>query len=269
MATMSTLLSLLTPLCLLQSVEYRSPAGVEYRSQRDTGAIARAESALAVDPRSIDKIIALGVAQSGVRQYRAAIATFTRGIEIAPNNALLYRWRGHRYLSTRQFDKAMDDLRRGARLDSTLYGIWYHLGIVRFVRRDFAGAADAFTRALPMSPDSAERAGSTDWLWMSLSRAGRSADAQALLDRHPDTPNAGNAYAQRLRLYRGAVSPDSVLTPADTSDIQVATLSYGIGNWYLVHGDTAQARTWFERSVASGGWPAFGFIVSEIELKKR
>src|SRR5216117_1981183 len=76
-----------------------------------------------------------------------------------------------------------------------------------------------------------------------------------------------NAYTQRLRLYRGEVSPDSVFTPADTSDIQIATLSYGIGNWYLVQGDTARARSWFERSVASGGWPAFGFIVSEAELR--
>src|SRR2546425_386355 len=174
---MTILLGLLAPLCLLQSVEYGSPAGVEYRSQRDTGAIARAESALAADPRNVDRIIALGVAQSGVRQYREAIATFTRGLALAPNNALLYRWRGHRYLSTRQFDRALDDLRRGASLDSTIYGIWYHLAIVRFVRRDFPGAVAAFIRALPMAPDSAERAGATDWLWMSLSRAGRAADA--------------------------------------------------------------------------------------------
>ena len=58
-----------------------------------------------------------------------------------------------------------------------------------------------------------------------------------------------------------------MFTPADTSDIQVATLSYGIGNWYLVQGDTAKARNWFERSVTSGGWPAFGFIMSEVELQ--
>src|SRR5437667_6338496 len=210
MAPMPTLLSLLAPLCLLQSVEYRSPAGVEYRAQRDTGAIARAESALAADPRNVEKIIALGVAQSGVRQYREAIETFTRGLKIAPNNALLYRWRGHRYLSTRQFDRAMDDLTRGARLDSTIYGIWYHLGIVRFARRDFAGAVAAFTRALPIAPDSGERSGATDWLWMSLSPAGGTADAQALLDRPPDTPRAGNAYTQRLRLYRSGVAPDSM-----------------------------------------------------------
>ena len=251
-----------------QSVQYRSAAGVEYRSQRDTGAIARAESALAANPKNVDLIIQLGVAQSGVRQYREAIMTFTRGLAIAPQNALLYRWRGHRYLSTRQFDRAMDDLTKGGRLDSTIYGIWYHLGIVRYARADFAGAAAAFTRALPGAPDSAERAGATDWLWMSLSRAGRPGEARALLDSHPDSVPAGNAYQQRLRLYRGEIAPDSVITAADTSDINVATLSYGVGNWFLVHGDTTRARLWFERSVRSGGWPAFGFIVSELELRR-
>jgi tetratricopeptide (TPR) repeat protein len=250
------------------SVQYRSPAGVQYRAQRDTGAIARAESALAADPRNIDRIIALGVAQSGVRQYREAIRTFTRGLQIAPRNALLYRWRGHRYLSLRDFDRAMQDLNRGAQLDSTIYGIWYHLGIVKFARGDFPGAVSAFTRALPIAPDSGERSGATDWLWMSLSRAGRGAEAQALLDRRPDVPPGGNAYTQRLRLYRGESGPDSVFTPADTTDIAVATLSYGVGNWYLVRGDTAKAREWFARSVASGGWPGFGFIVSEVELRR-
>ncbi|HWC73635.1 MAG TPA: tetratricopeptide repeat protein [Gemmatimonadales bacterium] len=264
----SRVLLSLAPLRLpAQSVEYRSPAGVEYRSQPDTGAVARAESVLAKDPRNVDKIIALGVAQSGVRQYREAIETFSRGLKIAPNNALLYRWRGHRYLSVREFDRAMADLQRGAKQTDTIYGIWYHLGIVRFAKRDFAGAADAFNKALPMAPDSAERAGATDWLWMSLSRAGRAADAKALLDRHPDKPNGANAYAQRLRLYRGEIEPDSVFTKADTSDIAIATLSYGVGNWYLLRGDTARARSYFQRSVASGGWPAFGFIMSEVELR--
>lgn len=251
-----------------QSLQYRSPAGVEYRAQHDTGAIARAESALAADPRNVTRLIQLGVAQSGVRQYREAIQTFTRGLGIAPNDPLLYRWRGHRYLSVREFDRALDDLTRGSRLDSLNYGIWYHLGIVRFARGDFAGAAAAFTRAQPIAPDSGERAASTDWLWMSLSRAGRGAEARAMLDRRPDAPPGGNAYTQRLRLYRGEIGADSVITAADTTDIAVATLSYGVGNWYLARGDTARARSWFDRSIRSGGWPAFGFIVSEVELRR-
>ena len=89
-----------------------------------------------------------------------------------------------------------------------------------------------------------------------------------MLDRRPDSLPVSNAYAQRLRLYRGQTGPGEVLTPADTTDVAVATLSYGIGNWHLVRGDTARAREWFERSVKSGGWPAFGFIISEIELRR-
>ena len=252
-----------------QSVQYRSPARVEYKSQSDTGPIARAEQALAADPRNVERIIQLGVAQSGARQFREAIETFNRGFAIAPNNPMLYRWRGHRYLSLRDFDRAMADLTRGFSIDSTNYGILYHLGITRYALGDFAGAADAFRRAQPRAPDAGELAGATDWLWMSLSRAGRKAEAKAMLDRRPDSLPVANAYARRLKLYRGEIVADSVFTPADTADVQVATLAYGVGNWYLVQGDTARARSWFERSVASGEWPAFGFIISEIELKPR
>ena len=271
MRTLSVVMIALTVLVQdadAQSVQYRSPAGVEYRSMPDTGAVARAKAALDADPQNIDRIIALGVAQSGVRQFREAIETFTRGLTIAPNNPMLYRWRGHRYLSVREFDRSLADLTRGFALDSLNYGILYHLGIVRFVRGEFAAAADAFRRAQPLAPEAGELAGSTDWLWMSLSRAGRGAEAKAMLDRRPDSLKVANAYAQRLRLYRGEIGPDEVITAADTADVQAATLAFGVGNWLLVRGDTARARTWFERSIRSGGWPGFGFILSEVELRR-
>src|SRR5258705_13024105 len=142
------------------------------------------------------RIIDLGVAQSGARQFREAIATFTRGLEIEPNNALLLRWRGHRYLSVREFDRALADLTRGGGIDPTIYGIWYHLGVVQFLRGNFADAAASFAKAQPIAPDAGELAGSTDWLWMSLSRAGRGAEAKAMLDRRPGKTVA-NAYTPR------------------------------------------------------------------------
>jgi tetratricopeptide (TPR) repeat protein len=251
-----------------QSVQYRTSGGENYVSQPDTGAVAKAESALAANPRSIEFIVTLGLAQSGIRRYREAIETFTRGIAIKPDTAVLYRWRGHRYLSVRELDRARADLERGLALDSNCYGCLYHLGIVRYVTGDFAGAAAAFRRALPLAPEPGEYAGSNDWLWMSLSRAGRTAEARQVLDRITDSLPAGNAYTQRIALYRGRIRPEQAFTPADTADIQVATLSYGVGNWYLLQGDTARAREYFTRSVRSGGWPAFGFIASEQELRR-
>lgn len=251
-----------------QSVQYRSPAGVVYRAQADTGPVARAERALAADPRNVQRFIDLGVAQAGARQMQEAVRTFTRALAVAPNDPMLLRWRGHRHLSVREFDRAMADLTRGYGLDSTNYGILYHLGVLRFVRGDFNAAADAFARAQPRAPDAGELAGATDWLWMSLQRAGRAAEADAMLARHPDSLATTVAYAKRLRLYRGEIGPDALFTPSDTSDIDVATLAYGLGDWYMIKGDTARARAQFERSVKSGGWPAFGFIASEAELAR-
>ena len=89
-----------------------------------------------------------------------------------------------------------------------------------------------------------------------------------MLARRPDSLPTTAAYAKRLKMYRGEITPEQLITPADTGDIDVATLAYGLGNWYMVHGDTAKARAAFERSVQSGGWPAFGFIASEQELRR-
>ncbi len=254
-----------------QTPQYLSPAGVPYVSLPDTGGIARAESALAAEPRNLERIIQVGLAHAAIRQYREAIRVFTRGLAIAPAHPLLYRWRGHRYLSVRELDSAVTDLTQGRQLDSASYDIWYHLGVARFVRAEFPAAAEAFSQAQRLAPNNNEIAGATDWLWMSLSRAGRATDAQAALARAHDSLRitTAAAYAQRLKLYRGQIGPGEVLTPADTGDIAVATLAFGVGNWFLVKGDTAAARTWFERAVRSGGWPAFGFIAAEAELRRR
>jgi Flp pilus assembly protein TadD len=262
------LIAILPAAARTQSVQYTSPAGITYRSQADTGPIARAQRAVDADPRNVQKLITLGIAQSGARQMQEAVRTFTRALAIEPENPILYRWRGHRNLSVRNFDQAMADFTRGYGMDSTVYGILYHLGVLRFVRGDFNAAADAFRRAQPLAPDAGELAGSTDWRWMSLMRAGRASEAAAMLARRPDSLPTTVAYARRLKLYRGEIGPDQLLTPSDTGDVELATLAYGLGNWYLVRGDTTRARAAFQRSVASGGWPAFGFIAAEAELKR-
>jgi tetratricopeptide (TPR) repeat protein len=262
-------------------VQYRSPEGESYRGLPNTKAIDDARAALGGKYRDVPKVIALGVAQSGARQFREAIATFTKGLNTLPptasarDRAMLLRWRGHRYLSVRDFVRAEADLTRGLALDSTNYGILFHLGVLRFAQGRHAEAAKLFARAQPLAPDGGERAGSTDWLWMSLSRAGKKAEAEAMLaqriDQRPDPKPAppGYGYVTRLKLYRGDITPEQVITPADSDAVQRSTLYYGLGNWYRVQGDTAKARDMWERAIHSGGWAGFGFIVAERELARR
>jgi tetratricopeptide (TPR) repeat protein len=266
-----------------ETIQVRSAQGETYRALADTGPVARARAALGGDYRDAAKVIALGVAQSGARQFREAIETFTKGLAALPTprtpesrktEAMLLRWRGHRYLSVRELAKAETDLTRGIALDTTNYGLFFHLGVVRYLQGRFGDAATLFARAQPKAPDGGERAGSTDWLWLSLSRAGRSADAQAMLDRRidaqPDPKPAppGYAYVSRLKLYRGEVAPAQLITPADTDGLQIATLNYGLGAWALVRGDTVLAKASFERAMAGGGWPGFAFMAAEADLAR-
>ncbi len=230
----------------------------------------------APDARATDAVLARAAALAAGWQFRRAIDEYTRALAAQRDaDAMLLRWRGHRWLSVRAFDAAEADLALAAGYDPSNYGAWYHLGIIHFINGRWSNAADAFRAAMPLAPNPGEFSGSTDWLWMTLMRAGRTHEATALLDdarrqvvaRAELTP-VGNAYDTRLRLYRGEITPEQVFTAADTAATQVATLSYGVGNWYLVRGDTVRARDWFERAVWSGGWAAFGAIVAEVELER-
>ncbi|MCU0627177.1 MAG: hypothetical protein MUF21_11935 [Gemmatimonadaceae bacterium] len=258
------------PRLAAQSLQYRAPDGTEFRALADTGPVARARAALAGEPRSVARIIALATAQSSARQYREAIATLGAGIAAMPDEVLLYRWRGHRSITVRDFATARADLARGLALDSTNYGVLFHLGVMHYLDGRFDDAAALFARAQPRAPDGGERAGSTDWRWLSLARAGRRAEGDAMLARRPDSLPVPPTYAyvKRLALYRGETTPEQLIATGDTADVQRATLLYGLGTWQLVRGDTASALAAYRQAVATGGWPGFGFIAAEIELAR-
>ena len=252
-----------------QTPQYTSLAGVVHVSQPDTGAVARAQAAVTADPKNVDKLFTLGMAQTSIRQMREAITTFGAAIAIDPNQGRFYRQRGHRHISIGEFGKAMADLTKGRKLDSMDYGIWYHLGVANFEAGRFDAAAKAFARGRTMPPSANEYTGSTDWLWMSLARAGRTKEADQMVRTLPDTFKIPEhyAYGRRLMLYRGELGPDAVVAGGDTSDVQQATLNFGVGTWYLAKHDTVHARTHFERAVATKGWPAFAYLLSERTLK--
>lgn len=249
-----------------QSEQVRGPSGSVYRSLADTSRIPVARAALARDPSDRARVLELANTQVAARQFREAIGTYSTALDQSPDDAVLLRWRGHRYLAVREFTRARDDLERASDLAPELYGAWFHLGLARFFLADFDAAADAFRKARSLAGSASERAGCVDWLWSALTRAGRRDEADRALAEPRESAAASDAYEKRLALYRRRVKPDAVLSPADTASVRRATLAHGVGHWSLVHGDTLAARQWFERSIATGAWPSFGFIAAEVEL---
>ena len=68
--------------------------------------LAKATADFAKAPDSVDAAIALGRRHAALGQYREAIDVYTRALAKHPDDARLYRHRGHRYITVRELDKA-------------------------------------------------------------------------------------------------------------------------------------------------------------------
>ncbi len=250
--------------------EITTPLGAKFYSQPDDkNTIAEAEKKLAADPKNIDLIIALGRAQAQVWRYRDAINTYTRGIEIDPRNAIFYRHRGHRYISTRQFDKAVLDLERAASLNDKDYDILYHLGLVYYLKGKFDKAAAAYERCRAVARDDDGVIAVSDWLYMTYRRMKKEKEAAGVLERITPTMKVveNKSYFDRLLFYKGLKMESDIVTDKLT-DPDIATIGYGMGNWHLYNGNRERAKGYFQRIVGGKYWPAFGFIAAETELAR-
>lgn len=253
--------------------------------------LAQAEKDLAARPNDAEAMIWVGRRLGYLWRYQDAIAMFSKGIAAHPNNPKFYRHRGHRYITVRQFDRAIADFGRAVALikgtpdeiepdgapnpsgkpRSTLhFNIWYHLGLAHYLEGDFQKAADAYVECMKVSTNDDAITATSDWQWMTLMRLNRKAEAAKVLERI--TPKMdileNGSYHRRLLMYKGLVTPDSLLDPGKADAVTIATQGYGVGHWYLVTGNRARAREIFEQVVAGTSWSAFGYIAAEADLQR-
>ena len=159
----------------------------------------------------------------------------------------------------------------GAPTTNTLqYNVFYHLGLAHYLKGDFASAETAYRRCLETARGNDDRlAGASDWLYMTLRRLGKNAEAARVLEPiHAGMDISDNrVYFNRLLMYKGAYAPDDLLR-AGGDALTRATYGYAVGNFHLVNGRAAEARTVFEQVTAGEQWAAFGYIASEAELAR-
>ncbi len=236
-------------------------------------------------PDHLDQIIALGRKHAALTYYREAVEIYTRGLEKYPDNPKLLRFRGHRYISLRQFDKAVADLSKAADLVKDMedemepgsysttvkFNIWYHLSLAYYLQSDYANALKSYRETMKHGKWNDDGIASTsNWLYATLRRLGKDDEAQKVLEPvHEDMKILDNTmYHQLLMMYKGELKPDEVLN-GDSDALALATVGYGVGNWYLMNGQTEKAREVFERVLEGPYWPAFGFIAAEAEMSRR
>jgi tetratricopeptide (TPR) repeat protein len=258
--------------------EVTSALGRRLYALPDDESVTAARKKLAANPRNVALVLALSKAEAGRRQYKEAVATCTKGLLVAPRNADLYVERGHRELGLREFGQAMRDLKRATELAPENLDAHYHLGLAHYFLGEFGAAAASFEAARALAKTDDSLIDCSNWLYVSLRRAGRDEQASEVLSRI--TPAVKNTephlyfYLRLLYFYQGKIGEKDVLPapPAKPGDVEAElsfnTVSYGVGNWHLYHQETLQAEGLFKEVVKGEAWNSWGFIGSEVELAR-
>lgn len=234
----------------------------------------------------------LGRRTAYLGRFREALDIYTRGLAQHPDDPRLLRHRGHRYITVREFPRAIADLERAARLmkghmdetepdglpnarnipTSTLQSnIWYHLGLAHYLSGDFERARRAYRECLKFSKNPDMLCATSHWLYMTLRRLGRDGEARTVLKPIPADLDVieNRSYHRLLLFYQGELTEDSLLAAGDErTAIDDATVGYGVGNWHLVNGRRVEAEAIFRRIVAGPQWPVFGHVAAEAELAR-
>jgi tetratricopeptide (TPR) repeat protein len=268
------------------------PLSTEARTRYERQ-LGEARGAYERSPRNADSVIWYARRLGYLGKLRESIEVYSRGIAIHPDNPWMYRHRGHRYVSVREFDQAITDLEKATALVAgradiveedgqpnprntpigTLHSnIAYHLALAHYLKGDFAKAVPIYQREIAAAKNDDRIVSTAHWLYMSLRRLGRDQEATASLANIGRTMNVieNDTYHRLLLLYKGMLPVDSVLAVGPTGEMSVtdATAAYGIANWHLYNGRRAEAERVFRRIIAGGQWGSFGYIAAEAELAR-
>lgn len=269
---------------------YGAPLVAITPGESTLAALAVARADYEAGPDDADNIIWYGRRTAYAGDYREAIRIFTEGARKFPEDARMLRHRGHRYISIRDFGRAIDDLERADALIEgtedqvepdglpnaqnipigTLHtNIWYHLGLAYYLVNDLEGTVRVYRRANEAADNDDKLVSTTHWLYMALRRLNRDDEAEAALEPiRADMEVIENmSYHQLCLLYKGEMALEALGgDDLDLSDSANAAVAYGIGSWHFYNDRPDRAREVFERIVQGDGWASFGRIAAEADL---
>lgn len=239
---------------------------------------------------SVENYIWFGRRTAYLGEYDRAIKIYTEGIAKFPKDARLYRHRGHRYISIRNFNAAIQDLEKAAKLIqgteneiepdgmpnaknipvSTLHGnIYYHLGLAHYLDHNYERAYKAYLDCRETGDNGDNIVSSTHWLYMIQRRLGNTDLAEEMLE--PIKLEAeiieNDDYYKLCKFYKDLIPIDSIQINVEGSPSSDA-VKYGLANWYFYNGDIIKSREMMEELMNSKSWSSFGYIAAESDLKK-
>ncbi|UCE20919.1 MAG: hypothetical protein JSV46_01415, partial [Candidatus Aminicenantes bacterium] len=252
---------------------------------------AKAKANYEKEPDNPDALIWYGRRTAYLGRYREAIEIYSDGIEKFPQDARIYRHRGHRYISVREFDKAIKDFEHAVTLiagkedeiepdgmpnpqnipvSSLHTNIWYHLGLAYYLKNDLENALRVYREGIKASQNNDMLVATTHWLYMTLRLLGREDEAkEALQPIHAQMNIIENMAYHRLCLFYKGLLPLEQLTDPEFSATVNDAVAYGVGNWNFYNDNEEKAKEIFQKLLRRKSWASFGFIAAESDFARK
>lgn len=253
--------------------------------------LTKAKEELDASPDSLDLIIWYARRLAYIGRYLDAIDVYSDGIAKYPLSYRLRRHRGHRYITTRQLNEAIQDYEMAAyysinaenaiepdglpnKLNQPLgndkFNIWYHFGLAYYLNGRFDKALSSYNKCQEFSDNDDLIAATTYWQYLTYQKLGNKEMAGKLLETINTKMKMveNDAYLDLLLLYKGEKDVDALMKKATDKEGQLdPTMAYGIGSYYQHQSRFAKANEVFLKILESPRWDAFGYIAAEAELK--
>ena len=182
------------------------PLTVPNRSPESTAKLVAnlesAQEAFDSDPSEMNTIW-LGRRYAYLSGYEEAVGIFSEGLKKFPKSYKLYRHRGHRNISLRQFDKAIADYEMAYELmpkdtleiepdgapnklniplSNTQFNVLYHYGLAHYLKGEYEKAEGIYRELIDNYCDNLDLYIATaDWLYMTLRRQNKNNEAAIVL----------------------------------------------------------------------------------------
>ncbi len=245
-------------------------ANAAYEKRENDKALAGYEKAIALEPNNAEFHLGRARALARLSRHADAISETTKAAQLDPKNPTALRDRGHYLINLHRTGEAVKDLARAEQMEKNDREIYYHLGLAHYILGDFRRAADDWQGCLRNVKTDDDRISCSAWAYPSLVRAGRSAEAQKVLDGVPQTmkPKDNTAYYDRLMLFKGLAQEEDVAKTMEKDAISKPTVGYSIGLWHLLNRRIDKAKSYFQTAASAEQKSAFGAVAAEAELKR-
>lgn len=249
------------------------------------------QKAYLADSTSLDKLIWYGRFTAYTGDYKGAVDIYTQGLKQFPDQTRLLRHRGHRYISLREFDKAIADLSKAAELIedqqntieedgmpnaqgiplTTKHGnIYYHLGLAHYLKGDYLASLESYKKCLALSKNTDGLASATHWIVLSLKTLEQEDKINTYLD--PIATDLvvieNGSYLNSCSFYKGLKPIEQLYDAQAEVSSSNSALKYGLARWLWLNDSQQLAMEIYADILDGNDWASFGYIAAEADLAR-